>query len=417
MYFKKLNEAESVIDFCLRLSEEKKINKSITWQGIADSLPENFTIFKSEAWVRKLVRDNQDKSHHYTSNEEELTCEGANSEYLCYEDTLSKLDSKILELKKERIKLQDEKTQNNAYIRRLSREETLVEIANNLIDKMSTKKLLPNNNSKNYTIIDKTKDKKEAILCLSDWHYGIECSNYWNEFNPEIAGERIFHLLEEVIQYIKLNNVDTIHVLNLGDLIAGRIHLTLRLESRFDVITQTLKVSEILAEFLAQLSQYVEVVEYYSCSDNHSRLEPNKSDALDLESLCRVTDWYLPVRLQKEGINNVSINQNTYGDDIITLNVMGYNVLGLHGDKDKNNASTIDSISRMTEDHYDLICTAHLHHFSADEKNRTVIIGNGSLMGVDSYAKNLRLSSFPSQNLIIVSEKSPCEAIYRIKLN
>lgn len=415
MSFNKL-PLENLIDFCLRMAEKKKTDKSITWQGIADSLPANFNVVKSEAWVRKIVKDNQDKSQHFSSNEEtEITNEDASAICENYNNTLSKLDAKILEMKKERVKLQDERTQNNAYIRRLSREETIIGIANSLIDKMSIKRLLPN--GKNYTIVDKTKDKKEAILCLSDWHYGICCNNYWNEFNPEIARERINLLLKETIQYIKLNNVNKIHILNLGDLIAGRIHLTLRLESRFDVITQTLEISEILAEFLAELSQYVEVVEYYSCSDNHSRLEPNKSDSLDLESLCRVTDWYLPVRLQKEGINNIFINENIYGDDIITLNIMGYNVLGLHGDKDKNNASTIDSISRMTEDHYDLICTAHLHHFSADEKNRTVIIGNGSLMGVDSYAKNLRLSSFPSQNLIIVSEKSPCEAIYRIKLN
>ena len=95
---------------------------------------------------------------------------------------------------------------------------------------------------------------------------------------------------------------------------------------------------------------------------------------------------------------------------------MNYNIAAIHGDKDKNTIATIDSISRMTEDHYDLILTAHLHHFSAEEKNRTVILANGCIMGTDSYAKNLRLSSFPSQNLIIVSEKSPCEAIYRIKL-
>lgn len=414
MSFNKL-PLENLIDFCLRMAEKKKTDKSITWQGIADSLPANFNVVKSEAWVRKIVKDNQDKPHFSSNEETEITNEDASASCENYNNTLSKLDAKILEMKKERVKLQDERTQNNAYIRRLSREETIIGIANSLIDKMSIKRLLPN--GKNYTIVDKTKDKKEAILCLSDWHYGICCNNYWNEFNPEIARERINLLLKETIQYIKLNNVNKIHILNLGDLIAGRIHLTLRLESRFDVITQTLEISEILAEFLAELSQYVEVVEYYSCSDNHSRLEPNKSDSLDLESLCRVTDWYLPVRLQKEGINNIFINENIYGDDIITLNIMGYNVLGLHGDKDKNNASTIDSISRMTEDHYDLICTAHLHHFSADEKNRTVIIGNGSLMGVDSYAKNLRLSSFPSQNLIIVSEKSPCEAIYRIKLN
>ena len=116
--FKKL-PLENITDFCLRMAEEKKDNKSITWQGIADSLPTNFNVFKSEAWVRKLVRDNQNKTHYFnTSNEEEITCEDANASYNNYEDTLSKLDSKILELKKERVKLQDVRIQGNAYFRR-----------------------------------------------------------------------------------------------------------------------------------------------------------------------------------------------------------------------------------------------------------------------------------------------------------
>ena len=410
MIFKKTNRDENVIEFCLRLAEEKKTDKSITWQGIADSLPSNFNMMKSEAWVRKIVRDNQDNLSYY-SDVEEITNEDADSSYMNYEETLSKLDSKILELKKERVKLQDERIQGNAYYRRLSREDTIIEIAKDFASKMSSKKLLPLRQFPN----NPSDECKEAILCLSDWHYGICCDNYWNKYNPEIAKERIAKLLDETIHYVKENNVDTLHVLNLGDLIAGRIHLTLRLESRFDVITQIMEVSEILAEFLNELANNVSIVEYYSCSDNHSRLEPNKSDSLDLESLCRITDWYLSERLSHRN-NNIFINKNTYGDDIITFDAMGYRFAAIHGDKDKNTSATIDSISRMTEDHYDLILTAHLHHFSAEEKNRTVILANGCIMGVDSYAKNLRLSSFPSQNLIIVSEKSPCEAIYRIKL-
>ena len=71
----------------------------------------------------------------------------------------------------------------------------------------------------------------------------------------------------------------------------------------------------------------------------------------------------------------------------------------------------------MTHEHYDLVLTAHLHHFSADEQNETLVVSNGSLMGTDTYAANLRLSSKASQNLIIVTDDSVAEAIYRIVLN
>ena len=56
-----------------------------------------------------------------------------------------------------------------------------------------------------------------------------------------------------------------------------------------------MEISEILAQMLFELSNYVDV-EYASTSDNHSRVEPIKSESLELESLIRITDWYLKER-------------------------------------------------------------------------------------------------------------------------
>ena len=70
----------------------------------------------------------------------------------------------------------------------------------------------------------------------------------------------------------------------------------------------------------------------------------------------------------------------------------------------------------MTHRHYDMLCTAHLHHFSCDEQNQSIVVSNSSLMGVDRYAERLRLTSDPSQTLIISTDKNACECIYRIVL-
>ena len=253
-------------------------------------------------------------------------------------------------------------------------------------------------------------EEKEAVLLLSDWHYGIEFNNKWNVYNPDIAKERVTRLYKKVVSHCMDNDISHIHVLNLADLIAGRIHLTIRLESRIDVITQIMEVSELLAQFLNNLTRYFEV-DYYSCLDNHSRVEPNKSDSLDLESLCRITDWYLKERLG----DTVNIHDNKFGDDIITLNVLGHPIIGVHGDKDRQN-SVIEKMTLFTRQSYDLACTAHMHHFSADEHTGTVLISNGALMGCDTYSKNLRLYSDPSQTLIIVSKENVTECVYRIVL-
>ena len=64
-----------------------------------------------------------------------------------------------------------------------------------------------------------------------------------------------------------------------------------------------------------------------------------------------------------------------------------------------------------------MILTAHLHHFSADEKDDTLTISNGSLMGTDTYSKNLRLYSRPSQNLIIATPNNCFYSLERMVLD
>ena len=91
-------------------------------------------------------------------------------------------DDALMALKLERYKLADERTQANAYYRRLSREQTIKEIAIEVADKISSKKILPQ-----FDIAHRANDSKEAILCISDWHYGMDFTNYWNNYNPDIA--------------------------------------------------------------------------------------------------------------------------------------------------------------------------------------------------------------------------------------
>ena len=395
-------ESEELIEFIMRMSELKKLDKEITWQLIADLVEREYGITRSESWVRRAVKSELRSMASLCDDCVEPTVVENNNK-------TDSLFETLLKLKKERVKLSDERIQANAYYRALSREETIKEIALLTAQEMTSKKLLPTYSSSVVTDIMKC---NEAILCISDWHYGIEVSNPWNKFNPDICKERVAKLLSETIRRVKENKVRKLHLVNLGDLIAGRIHLGLRLDSRFDVITQVMEVSEILAEFISSLTKHV-YVDYYDCLDNHSRLEPNKKESQELETFARITPWYLKERLSDN--ERFSIKENEFGHDLCTFNCLGYEVIGVHGDKDKP-LTVIDHLSMMTEKHYDMVLTAHMHHFSGEEKNRCVAIGNGTLMGTDSFAQKLRLSSTPSQNLIIVSNDNVTDCIYRIVL-
>ena len=391
-------ENETFDEYRLRTYKMKQLGTlKMTWVEIAEMFSEVWDIYKDESKWRKEAKEM------LISNVEQVTSQE--------ESIKEDLKDLILEYKKERIKLSDERVQNNAYIRRLSREETIIEIAEKVAEKIARSNPINVN-----PFIDITENTKaEAIAVISDWHYGIEVNNHWNIFNPQICEERVNKYLSKLLQTCELFKISKIHLVNLSDLIAGRIHSTIRLESREDVISQTIHVSELLAQFINELTVRGYQVEYYDCLDNHSRLEPIKSDSLDLESLARIIPWYLKERFKY--VDNLKINDNKYSDDIISFSVLNhtYEVGAVHGHKDKPN-QVIKNLCMMTREDFDLILTAHRHHFMADETNRVAQISNGSLMGTDSYAKDLRLDSEPSQNIIVATEDSVCDYIRRVVL-
>lgn len=411
---------ESELDYINRICTIKQ-DLDFTWKDVAETINNELGTDFSDSWYRKNYAKGA-----FASKVAEVTttstedCAG-NCEY-CPElndcladwaDNLSEEQQVVKELEHKlamkKIEVSDLVVQNNAYIRRLSREQTIKDIAADYAQVMNKDKVL----EVNKPVADQNNSTCEGILLISDWHYGMVCDNYWNKFDPDICVKRVNHLLNEVIKYVMQNNITHLHVLDLADLIAGRIHTQIRIESRFDVITQTMDVAELLAEFLYELSCYTNV-SFYSCLDNHSRLEPNKKESMDLESLARIIPWYLRDRLKNH--SRITIYDNDYSPDIITCTVAGHSVIGVHGDNDPP-ARALERLTMMTHEHYDLLCTAHLHHFSADEDHETIVVGNASLMGVDSYSEKLRLTSKPSQTLIVSTPENVCESIHRIVLN
>lgn len=386
--YKRLDE-ETEDDYTLRICALKEI-KNLYWDEIAQIINKNLDQNYTESRYRKMYSAYK-KGKADAVKEEEIP---EISEYM----------QKKIELQKERVKISDERIQTNAYIRQLAREETIKEIASKCAQEMNSKKLLEA--PKELCV----SGKNAAILQLSDIHYGLVVDNYWNKYSPDIAKNKISQLRDKVIQYCKFNDVSDLYITELGDAIAGRIHETIKYQSRFDVITQIMQISEIIAEMITDLSKHFRI-HYYCCLDNHSRLEPNKKAALDLESLARIIPWYLKERVGAF----IEINDNKYGEDIITFKCKGFNIAGCHGDKDSP-IKVVDNLSMMTRENFDMVLTAHLHHFSADEKNQILVISNPSILSTDDYSKNLRLSSKSAQNLIIVSDENVMECLYRIVL-
>ena len=410
---------ETPIEYMQRICSIKD-DLNLTWKEVAKVLNTELELRYSESWYRK----NYMKGSFMTIDEPTITtsacstssCEDCVDMPDCLmewaDDVAAKekdIQERMRALAMKKIEVSDLVVQNNAYLRRMSREQTIKDIAHDYATIMNKTKILTPRKTEP-SIFD---SEREAILMLSDWHYGMVCDNYWNLFTPEICKERVNTLLNKTIDIIQKQNIEHVTVLDLADLIAGRIHTQIRIESRFDVITQTMDVAEILAEFLDNLSAYCNV-SFYSCLDNHSRLEPNKKESMDLESLARLIPWYLQERLKDNEC--VCICENEFGPEIITCTVCGHNVIAVHGDND-HPSTALQKLTMHTRKQYDMLCTAHRHHTFLEEINTAMVVGNSSLMGVDRYAEKLRVSSDPSQTLIVVTPDNICECLYRIVLN
>ncbi len=374
----KYDDEESLESYQMRVCEKGKA-EGLTWQQIADIINEETGLTFSETKYRRAYKY-----------------------YKLGNTTEPEIDEDILRKYKE----SDERTNINAMYRRMSRESTIMELGIKAANIMNSKKIL------DVVAPIENYGTNSAIVQISDWHLGMDFENAYNKYNTSIAARRIGQLRDAVIARCRENAVKDIHIVNLSDLIAGRIHLQIRLQSRIDVIDQIMLVSEMLAEFLSDIANEGFEVHYYDCLDNHSRLEPNKKEAMNLESLARIIPWYLKTRL----LPGVVVHDNEIGDDIITFNCHGYNVIGVHGDKDSPD-KLIPRMTVLTHKIYDLALTAHLHSFATREDGETLVISNGSLMGTDDYAYDIRCRSKPSQNLIIVNDESVAYAIYRIVLD
>lgn len=328
------------------------------------------------------------------------------------DDIQRDIDEKLIELKKERVKLNDMRTQVNKSIREQARYEDLLELLRFEIRELSNKKPLLNKNV-NYRTIDVSNNRNECILALSDLHYGIDIDNSWNKFNSSIAKDRMNHMVEKTIKYGKLHGCNICHVLITGDLVNNNIHLTSRLSNRENIASQTAGVSELISEAVAKLANEFSYVSLNICDGNHDRIYPNKSDNDYNDSFVHIIKEFIKLRCMN--INNLIIRDNKHGNELIELNVCGKKIIGLHGDKMPAKA-TIPRLTTMFGK-VDYIIRGHVHNSSQDSFGESKLITVSSFSGMDEYAKHLGLNSRPSQKILILSSENNDDCIYDIDLS
>lgn len=239
---------------------------------------------------------------------------------------------------------------------------------------------------------------KEAILPFSDLHLGPEFSNYFNSYNFDKANDRVNALVSSVISYCKLLNVTKLNFLNMGDLISGIIHPTIRLGQQYDVITTLMQAAEMVAEILVKLSENIPEVTYRSVIDNHSRLNANIAENLNEENMNRLIDWFVEERLKNTDIKFLHDNIDLQIGRFVLDN--GKLVMFAHGDHEKKTSCFQDMVG-LTHEFPDYILLAHYHNKAVHTFHGCKVIISGSIVGTDPYAFDHRLFGYPEQSLLV----------------
>lgn len=384
-------EGETDYEYCFRLSYAKvREGLDIDWQEIVNLCNLNWSADHCRKTMIGAIRH---QDYIDSKTKEQLESEQ-------YE----KLIQKELELKKEKVKVQDLKTQVNKQIRELARKENLGEILEEKLDKLPNQMI-------NMNYINHTPSKKQGIVMISDVHYGMEVDNFLNKYNPDIAKERMDYLTDKIIEYSKLNNLDVMNVCLLGDMISGEQYLSVRLENRENLINQIINVSELLSEAIYKIALNVPFVTISIADGNHERVY-NKKENLNKDNYTELIRKFLELKLKD--VSNITFTENVYDNNIISFECCGNTVVGLHGDKCKKDKVSYEMYNMLNKK-IDIILMGHFHQISQDICYETIVYRNGSFIGTDEYARNLNLNTYPTQKLLIVSELG-VECCYDIRL-
>lgn len=244
--------------------------------------------------------------------------------------------------------------------------------------------------------------KNEAVLFLSDWHYGLESDNVWNQYNVRIARERIRRMLLKVRRKLEENNVAVLHIAILGDMIAGAIHNSIRVASSENAVEQIMSVSELLAECIAELAPCARDVCVYCTYGNHARTTQKLDESIHADNMERIIPFWLKERL-RDVPNLVFPDNNAF--EMMRIVAAGNEICALHGDLDCGKANAMLTLSMLYEKQFErkmeYLVMGHWHTRYMNEALGIEQIGVGSLCGTDEYAKNKRLFSKPSQTMMI----------------
>lgn len=384
--FKKRDD-ESIEEFTLRIGNACREHQ-LTWEKAADYLnAANGTSF-GESTFRKTFKAWK-----------------AGYDYAMDHSGDAYVKDEMQRLKLEQIKMRDERAEMNRVYRNVARAESVRSIIEQNVVPYDKKDFL--------NVVQYQGSGHDAVVCVSDLHAGAGINSAWNKFDKEILKSRLENYLSQIDNIVARHAVENIHVILLGDLINGHIHINTRVANNENSIEQVMIVSELLSNFIAELHRICTKINVYSVSGNHSRLFPNKDEQSQGDELEALVPFYLKARLQNFSAINIETEKldPTFGGFKARNNLILY----AHGDKDSP-SNVVERLTMMVKQPIDMVFLGHRHTNGLTTVHGTKVIESGCVCGTDSYAVGIRKNDVPQQAVAIVSDDG-LTCLYDVKLD
>lgn len=319
--------------------------------------------------------------------------------------------AQIREMKKERYKIQTEKLELNRWLRENARDELIVEHICQAIRELEPL-MIPDR-------IYSEPSNREGALLFGDEHYGTEFeirglnNEVINSYSPEVFESRMWDLLEQTISIIQKEGFSSIHVFSMGDFEDGLLRVKQLMQLRYGVVEGTVRYAEFISNWLNELSKYVQV-RFQTTSGNHTELRMlgQQKGTFTHENMSLVVEAIVATRLA-DNPNFVYIKNPT---GYIFANILGYNLLGIHGEV-KSMEQAIKDFSHMYRVQLDFLVAGHKHH----SRNETVginreVINVPSIIGVDDYSLSIHKTANAGATFLVFEEGKGKIIEYAIKL-
>lgn len=318
-------------------------------------------------------------------------------------DKSDELRELLSQIKAERIKLSTTNIEYNAIQRAEARNDLFTEELIRAIGRLEPLQIPEHENT--YRL----DGDSTLLITLSDFHAGstFEVRGLYgetvNKYDYNIMWHRLYNLIDQIeADYIDFKDCK---VAILGDCFENILRTSSLLKLREPVIDTVIRFSEDMCRWLLHLHLRLDTdIEVITVGGNHDtqRLLESRPTFED-ENLTKFVVAYMKQRY--EGIAGFNINNY---QEIAIKDIRGTNVMFCHGE-DKDLSTTMDYFSNLYNVDIGEGYGGHLHRpeskaIGITEVGDRVFTRVGSIVGIDTFAKKIRVAARPSAYVAIYTD-------------